>query len=297
MSSNTKNYLLGNESYVRDAVGAQPADITQFSSAGLVPDFANYDGMPDYINHNTIPFVIHLPTMFQVLGQDGTRINAAIKNMIENHFVTIEGLNKRLDVDTYDTEFGGGGEKWQNDTNVTRQQSNIVTGINDKRNRACQRLLEFWIRCKAGDENSKTPLISLADKSLRYNELLPSMYSAVVAFVTPNETKTRVDKAWLALHFWPKTAGENTGSKDITVKGVGNQLSIEWFSTCQHSVGVDELGQTLLDQMNRPALNPGLFRAAVNEIHPDVKAATTGALKLLDEQYKDMKHVTNNMVG
>lgn len=294
MATTTKNYLLGNESYMRDR-NIQVADLTQFSSAGLVPDLANYDGLPDAINHNVIPFVLHLPTMWSVFGQDGVRIQAATKNLIENHFAGIEGLNKRVDVDTYDTDIVGGNEKWQNVTNITRQQSNIVTTINDKRNRPAQRLLENWIRCAFGDENTKVPLISLYDKSLRYSELLPSQYSCAVLFVSPNETKTRVDKAWLAIHFVPKTAGENTGQKDQTVKGVGSQLSIEWLSTCQHSLGVDELAQTMLDQLNRPALNPGLYNSAIPEIHPDAKASLAGTYKLLDEQFKDMKHTTNNI--
>lgn len=294
MGTTTKNYLLGNESYMRDR-NIQVADLTQFSSAGVTQDIANFDGLPDAVNHNTIPFVVHLPTMWSVFGQDGVRIQAATKSLIENHFANIEGLNKRIDVDTHDTDMVGGNEKWQTPINVSRQQSNIVTTINDKTNRPAQRLIETWIRCAFGDEITKVPLISLYDKTLRFNELLPSQYSCGVLFVTPNSTKTRVDKAWLAIHFAPKTTGENIGQKDIAVKGTSGPISIEWLSTCQHSLGVDELAQTMLDQLNRPALNPGLYRAAIPEIHPDVKAATAGAFKLLDEQFKDMRHTTNHV--
>lgn len=294
MATTTKEYLLSNQSYMRDR-NIQVTDITKVAPAGLVPDYANYDGLPDALNFNVIPFVLHLPTMWRALGQDGLMIQAATKNLIENHFAGIEGLQKRLDMDTYDTDVVGGTEKMQNVTNVSRQQSNIVTTINDKTNRPIQRLLETWIRCGFGDEYSKVPLISLYDKTLRFNEILPSQRCAAVLFVSPNETKTRVDKAWLALNFAPKTTGENNGVKDQNVKGVGSQLSIEWLSLCQHSLGVDEMGQLMLDQLNRPALNPGLFKSAISEIHPDVQAATTGTLKLMDEKAQDMKHTTNNI--
>jgi hypothetical protein len=292
MANQTKEYLLRKQSYVRDSILADPVDLTQFSTAGLTPDFVNMDGMSDYVNHNTMLFVLHLPTMFNVFKQDGPLIQGAIKNMLENHSVRIDGLNARIDVDAYETDFHGGGEKFQTDINITRQQSSISITFNDKRNRPIQKLLEFWIKCKAGDPNTKTPLISLYDKSLRYTELLPSMYSCVVAFVTPNETKTRVDKAWLTHHFWPKTAGENNGQKDITVKGVSNQLSIEWFGTSQFGYGVDELGQRLLDSLNRPALNSELHGLGITDIDPDVKAAVSGTLKMLDEQARDMHHST-----
>lgn len=246
---------------------------------GYSPDLREWVNNAAYVQRNIIALLIEAPAFFQMLS-DSNIWTSTLRAMVELHPRTIEGLNMTLTVDTQGTPVGGAGEEQDEVINVTRQRSNPIFTYNDKYGRPFQRFLEYWITYGLMDPASKVANIgTLANYP---TDMLPDRYAMTCLFIEPDPTHRKVMKSWLCTNMFPKGTGDITGRRDLTSAMALPDLSVDFTALTQVGVGVDLLGQKMMDYLNITNANPNMRSAFVQEISEDVAVIAQGYKSRID---------------
>lgn len=239
-----------------------------------------------YLPRNLIPIVLEAPKFFQNMP-DPQKWVEAFRVMFEKHARTIEGLKAGLTVDVAEHQFGGGGEFFQEFTDVKRERSTISVGLVDKYGNVFQNFLERWIMYGMMHPETKTPLTATLDNAPTDN--LADNYAGTVAFLEPDPTGKRVYRCWISTNLWPQGTGPIEGKMDKTSPLSIKELSLEFTSLSFINEGTKAFGQQLLDGINMTNANPQSRASFITEISADVAAVTAG--------YKEsVESIANNRV-
>lgn len=257
------------------AIGSsQPMlDLKYGGTMGYVPGYADWVSYTQYVRHNLLCYLVEPPKGFSLL-QDGDTFTTTLKSLVEVHALSVTGLNAGLTVEVAETPIGGAGERQQDPTNVTREVSNVVFRINEKYGRPVQKFLESWITNLIMDPNSKYANIATVAGGI--NDLLSDMYSAVMLFIEPDPSLTKVNKAWLGANMFPMSTGEITGAKDMTAPGETLTYDIPFAGFFQYGKGVDAFALQILKTIALTGANPQERPAFVQNIDPSVLAIAQG---------------------
>lgn len=241
---------------------------------GFGPDLREWVGNAAYVQRNVFAILMRAPRFFQSFDDSALWVEC-LRSLIELHPRTIEGLNRGLTVETDDTPVGGAGEVQEEFTNVTRERSQPVFTYNEKYGRPIQTFLENWITYGLMDPATKVANIGTLASGYP-TDMLPDQYSMSVLFVEPDPTHRKVVKSWLSTNMFPKGTGEITGKRDLTAALTLQEISVEFTALTQVGLGVDVLAQRILDTINITNANPNQRAAFLQEIAPEVAAATQG---------------------
>lgn len=240
---------------------------------GHMPDLAEWVSNQAYVRRNLICLLVEAPKGFNHLPNKEAYV-ATLRAAVELHPVSIEGLNRTLEVETTENAVGGGGEMQEDFVDVKRQRSQPTFRIPEKAGMPFAHFFEAWIRNLIMDPDTKYPVIStLANVP---PDMLPDMYSATMLFFEPDALHSKVLKAWLVTNMWPKNSGEITGRRDLTAAHETLTHDINFTGIAQSGAGVMAFAQKMLDGMKITGANPHLRPAFVDAIAPDVLAATKG---------------------
>tara|TARA_B100000929_G_scaffold279165_1_gene255966 strand:- start:936 stop:1976 length:1041 start_codon:yes stop_codon:yes gene_type:complete len=275
--------ILGHEAYGEKRMDAPGmADIAQLQAGqnGFRTDFEGYVNNSAYVRRNLIAVLVEAPRGFQHLPNPNQWV-ATLKSLIELHANSIEGLTSTLTVDFVENAVGGAGEMQEDISNVTRARSTPSFTWTEKYGKPINAFLEGWITNLMMDPITKVPNIMTRSGS-KPTDILPDYTGCTILFLEPDPTHTRVVHAWLCTNMHPKTAGEVTGSRDLTAAGESVNYSVEFTSLTQEGLGVQLLAQRYLDEMNMSAVNPNLKPAFVDQIEQDIIAADSGYQDQLD---------------
>ena len=110
----------------------------------------------------------------------------------------------------------------------------------------------------------------------RVTDMLADRYSMTCAFFEPDPTHTRVVKAWIGTHMFPKSNGEIIGARDITAAGEAANYSIEFSGIFQYGLGVNRFCQQLLDTIDITGASPYTMPSFINAVSADVAATNVG---------------------
>lgn len=227
-----------------------------------------------YIPRNLIPIVLEAPEFFQFMPNSDKWV-MAWKVMIEKHARTIEGLKAGLTVNVDEHAFGGGGEMFQEFTDVKRERSTLSIGLVDKYGNVFQEFLERWILYGMMHPETKTPLsATLSGGSPTDN--LADWYGGTIAFIEPSPNGKRVIRTWISTNVWPQGTGPIEGKMDKTAALSIKELSLEFTSLTFINEGTRAYGQELLDGINMTWANPHLRESFIKSVAPDVAAVTQG---------------------
>lgn len=240
-------------------------------------DLSEFSSATHYVRRNLVCLLIEAPKGFQYLPDPQFWVSA-LKSMVEVHAKSIEGFNAGLEVEVAETPVAGGGEMFQDFTNITRARTNPSFTFTDMYGRPIQNFLHDWITYLIGDPDNKVPMLSTI-ANVRPQDLLADMYSATMLFYEPDPTHTKVAKAWLTTNMYPKSTGEIVGKRDLTTAGETSELSIEFTGVSQTGLGVVSFAQSLLDRINITNANPNLRAAFMQNIASDVIASTATGYK------------------
>lgn len=278
-----KAYAIGQQAPMVDVALKEGA---QQGPAG--PNYAGYISNSRYIKRNIIAILVEAPRGFTYLPNSEDFI-AALKAMVELHATTIEGLNSTLTVEFNDTLLGGGGEMLEDVLNVTRERSVPVFTWPEKYGRPIQLILETWIEQLMMDPDTKYPGI-ISEGNVAITDILPDFNAMTVMFIEPDPTHTKAEKAWLCTNMKPKSAGDNTGRREVGTGGEAVEHAIEFTAITQVGRGVLEWAQELLSEMNLTGMNPNRREAFLDKITEDVKKPDSGYDGQLEE-------AANNLVS
>lgn len=226
-----------------------------------------------YVPRNLIPIVLEAPKFFQNMP-DPEKWVTAFKVLFEKHARTIEGLKAGLTVDVAEHAFGGGGEFFQEFTDVKRERSTLSIGLVDKYGNVFQNFLERWIMYGMMHPETKVPLTATMENGPTDN--LADWYSGTIAFIEPDPTGKRAIRTWISSNVFPQGTGPIEGKMDKTSALSIKELSLEFTSLTFINEGTRVFGQELLDGINKSWASPQLRNSFINEISPDVAAVAKG---------------------
>ena len=271
--SRLQNAVLGQVAFAqgRQAPTLDPSLGGQF---GFGNDYPSWVSNAQYIRRNLICRLLEAPRGFADLPEPSVMVNT-LKALVELKCLRIEGLQAQLTVDVQATPFGGAGEQQEDPTKVTRQVSEPSFTWNEKYGRPINLFHETWITELIMDPITNYPNV-VTRVGVTPADLLPDYRAATMLFIEPDPTHRFVDKAWLCTNMFPKNGGEKTGRKDHTAPGDALEYNIPYSAITQVGLGVNQLAQTLLDQMNLTGANPNLRPAFVNQVEADVLASANG---------------------
>lgn len=249
-------------------------DATYGGQNGYAPNLTEWVSQTHYVRKNLHCFLLEAPRGFDLLPEPQYWIRA-LKNMVEVHAKSIEGLNAGLSATFGETAVSGGGEIFEDTTNVTRERSNVTFGFTDLYGRPMQTFLQNWILYLMGDPDNKVPLINTLTTSRPYT-MLADISSATMLFVEPDATHTKVAKAWLGTNMRPRDNGKVEGKRDLTSPGDLSELSVGFTGVYQSGIGVDTFAQAILNSLNMNNANPNLRPAFARGIQAEVYAAGRG---------------------
>ena len=241
---------------------------------GYAPNYTEWVNNQQYIRRNLICVLLEAPTGFQHLPNPEMWVGT-LRAIMELHAQRITGLTASLTVNTAETPFGGGGTMQEDPTNVTEAQSHITIELNEKYGMPFARFFDGWIRHLIMDPYSKFATINTFSSG-RVTDMLADRYSMTCAFFEPDPTHTRVVKAWIGTHMFPKSNGEIIGARDITAAGEAANYSIEFSGIFQYGLGVNRFCQQLLDTIDITGASPYTMPSFINAVSADVAATNVG---------------------
>lgn len=270
--SRVTDAILGAKGYGRGHT-APMVDLAYGAQLGFSPDLRQWVSNAAYVRRHVFCLLLEAPRFFQLMP-DAAKWTEALRVLLEQHPLTIEGLNAGLTVETDETPVGGGGEMQQEYTNVTRARTEPVFTFNDKYGSPINTFLRNWIEFGLMNPQSKVANVGTLVGN-RPTDMLPDMYSATAIFIEPDPTHRKVVRSWLVTNMFPLSDGDVTGNREVKAALQMSNISIPFAGIAQYGLGPDMLAQQLLDQFRLDNANPHLRPAFVEGVAPDVAAATS----------------------
>lgn len=252
---------------------APTVDLRLGGQNGFIPDYRTYLSNSAYVQRNVIPFLIEYPRGFNYLPNADIWIGT-LKALVETQALTIEGLNGKVNVSYTENAIGSSGEMQEDFTQVTRERSTPSFTWVERQGRPVHLFFNGWIFYLIGHPDTQTPMInSLPQNADKYFDFLPDFNSMSVLFVEPDPFQRRVVEAWLCVNMMPKTSGDLSGKRDLASAMSDRKVTIDFTAMTMMSLGVNQFGQWLLNQLNYVGLNPHTRRSAIETISANITSA------------------------
>ena len=249
-------------------------DLSYGGQNGFAPNLTEWVSQTHYVRRNIHCILLEAPRGFQYLPEPAFWISA-LKNMVEVHARTITGLNAGLEASYSEVAVSGGGELFEDVTDVKRERSNVTFGFTDLYGRPMQTFIQNWILYLLGDPENKIPMINTLT-TVRPSDMLADMSSATMLFIEPDPTHSKVAKSWIGTNMRPRLTGEIAGRKDLTAAGDLSEIDIGFTGVYQSGIGVDMFAQAILNSLNMNNANPNLRPAFAQGIASDVYVTGRG---------------------
>lgn len=276
MSRINNVFLPQGVAYAKGATNSM-ADLRYGGQNGYTPDLTSWVSNQAYVRRNLICLLVEAPSAFQNLDQPDYWVGT-LRSLVELQALSITGLNMEMTVETADTNpVGGGGQVQEEFTNVTMQRSNPTFRWNERYGLAIYNFLTGWVRYCMMDPESKVASVNTIPGNA-VPDMLADRYAATMAFIEPDPTHTKVNKAWLCANMFPKNSigGSLAGQRELTQGGEIGTLDVEFTALAQQSNGVKAFCQQLLNSINITNANPYNRQAFVQQINADITRQSQG---------------------
>ncbi len=256
---------------------------------GFAADHRYWVNSANYIPRPLIPILIQAPRFLEYLN-DAPKRREIMRSVLENHPITIEGINGKLNVARDSSPYGASGEIQEEVVNVTREPSTPTFTWFDKQGRAISTIWEDYIRMALMEEETKIAGVHMQTGN-RPDDHLADLYAFTMLFIEPDPTHRKVVKAALCTNMFPGDGPDWTMRMDKTANMQLQQLTIPFTAITQHGSGVRRVAQNVLDGISVAGANPYHRAAFIDEIAPDVKAVASGYQHQVEQVRQDVSRV------
>lgn len=248
---------------------------------GYSPKVSELVSSQAYVRRNVIALLLEAPRFFQLMP-DPQKWVETLKSLVELHARSIEGLNAGITLEFDEHPVGGAGEMQSEITDSKRARTEPSFTFVEKYGRPIQTFIQNWIQYGGMDPDTKYALVGTLSGE-KPEDLLLDWYTASMLFIEPDLLHRKVVKAWLVAGMMPKSTGAVEGKRDLTTAHEVLNLTIEFTGVAQVGLGVDTFAQQILDSINISNANPYLRPSAVEDLSSDVKSATEGYQRGVEE--------------
>lgn len=257
------------------ATGVQQAVINPGLTGGVGGWAMNYEeflGMKQLVRSRLRAVMMTYPRAFD-LAPDPAGLRAMLAGLMERNYLSIDGLNKTLEVDFVDTQAGHAGEMWEDPSFVKRARTQVQYRWNEKEGRPISRFWEYYIVNFIGDPSTQVPAI--AQQASRAADWLPDMYTFSMCFFDTDASGMHVKDAWLVANMWPHSSGTIDGKTEVGQAGDKHDHDIQFGGVAQVGPGVDALAQGILNGFSLNGANALNRTPFISAVDPSILAAPT----------------------
>lgn len=272
------------------ATGVQQAVINPaYTGAvgGHGPNYEEYLGMKQLVRSRLRAVELTYPRGFDLLP-DPVGMRNMLRGLMERNYLSIDGLNKTLEVDIVDTPAGHAGELWEDPSFVKRARTQVQYRFNEKEGRPVSRFFEYYITQLIGDPATQVP--AAAQLGSRAQDWLPDMYSFAMMFFDTDASGMHVKDAWIVANMFPHSSGTIDGKTEVGQAGDKHDHDIQFGGIAQVGPGVDALAQSVLNGFSLNGANAFNRTPFIASIDPSILAAPSGLSNqietLVQNQYR-----------
>lgn len=275
------NRMLGRQGFAKNALNPV-ADLRMGAQMGFMPNFRELPSNTIYTRKSMIPFLVQAPLAFDYL-EGGQIIKDTLKVLVEEHPLSIEGINLTMTPDFAETAVGGAGQKQKIVSNMMLAESSPSFNYQEKYGKVITRFYTFWQKVAMMDPETKFPQILHMQLSEMPEEILENFMSMAMLFVEPDPTGRYPVEAALVSNMMPTSGIPRELVRNLPDGDQALQFSMEFTGVTEGGDAVMEFAQMMLDGISLTGVSPNNRPAAFDAIHADLLASTRGYAESIKE--------------
>ena len=247
---------------------------------GYQPNYGSYVSNTGYTPRNIIPILLEAPRGFAFLP-DSSKAVATLKNLMESQAKTISGLRTGYEVSFSERQVSSAGHMMSDPSNVTEAISQVSYTWDERYGKAIQAFWKHYVRNLIADPTTNQPgVMNIWQGAVGGNgviqheptEQLADFFSFTMLFIEPDPLRRYVFDAWLINNMIPHGTGIHESGYDVAADFAVPEVSIEFTGMPVQNMGVTQLAQDILTQINYIDAGPLHQGAHVPVTAPAVRA-------------------------
>lgn len=270
----TEHTLLSNDKAYAIGSSHPMLDLRRGNHMGYAPDHLELISSAAHVRKPIVPVLLRAPSGFMLLPNPEYWIGT-LKALMEEGFISFDGLRTGREYSFVNTPVGGAGEEQEDVSDAKIPRSEITYNFRERYGCAIQR---FWQGY--GDMlmmHPETKYAAIATTGNAPTDMLPDRYTFAMLYYEPDATHTKAINAWLGEYMMPRLSGFIEGKRDMTAGGESVDHQIGFTGVFQsNTAGVLQLAQSILNATNITGANPNYRPAAHDSVNPYVQDQATG---------------------
>jgi hypothetical protein len=273
-STDLVNRLLGKQGFAKNAL-TPVVDPRMGAQFGFMPNFRELPSNTPYTRKPMIPIVVQGPKAFDYLD-GGQLIKDTLKVLMEEHPLSIEGINLTMTPEFAETAVGGAGQKLKIISNMMLAESAPSFSYQEKYGKVLTRFFTFWHKvCMMNPETKFPDILSMAVSGMP-EEILEDFMSMTMLFIEPDPTHRYVVEAALISNMMPSSGIPRELVRNLPEGDQALQFSMEFTGVTESTDAVFAFAQEVLSSISLTGVSPNNRPAAMDAIHADYLASTRG---------------------
>ena len=271
------NRILGRQGFAKDAI-SPVVDLRMGQQMGFMPDFRNLPSNTPYTRKPMIPILVQAPLAFDYL-EGGQLLKDTLKVLVEEHPLSIEGINLTMTPDFAETNVGGAGQKQKIVSNMMLAESSPSFNYQEKYGKAITRFYNYWYRVAMMNPDSKFPEILHMATTGMPEEILENFMSMTMLFIEPDPTHRYPVEAALVSNMMPTTGIPRELARNLPEGDQALQFSMEFTGVTEATDAVFDFAQEILNGISLTGVNPNNRPAAFDTISADLLTGSSPGYK------------------
>lgn len=272
--------MLGRQGFAKNALSPL-VDPRMGAQMGFMPNFRELPSNTPYTRKPMIPILVQHP-LFMDYIDGGQLLKDTLKVLVEEHPLSIEGINLTMTPDFAETPVGGAGQKQKIISNMTLAESAPSFSYQEKYGKVITRFYTFWKKVAMMDPETKFPQI-LHMASEMPEEILENFMSMTMLFIEPDPTHRYVVEAALCSNMMPASGIPRELARNLPDGDQALQFSMEFTAVTESTDAVFDFAQEVLNSITLTGVSPNNRPAAFDSIHADLLASSRGYKESIDE--------------
>lgn len=273
--------MLGKQAFAKGAY-SPVVDPRMGQQMGFMPNYRELPSNTPYTRKSMIAILVQHPLFMDYI--DGGQIcKDTLKVLVEEHPLSIEGINLTITPEFAETAVGGAGQKQRIVQNMTQAESTPSFSYQEKYGKVITRFYTFWQRVGMMNPETKFPEILHMAISDMPEEILENFMSMAMLFIEPDPTHKYVVDCALVSNMMPSSGIPRELVRNLPEGDQALTFSMEFTGVTESTNAVFDFAQEVLNTISLTGVSPNNRPAAFDSIHADVLAASRGYKESIDE--------------
>lgn len=281
MANTYVDLMLGKQSFAKGAY-TPVVDPRMGQQMGFMPNFRELPSNTPYTRKSMIAILVQHPLFMDYLD-GGQILKDTLKVLVEEHPLSIEGINLTITPEFAETPVGGAGQKLKIIQNMTQAESSPSFSYQEKYGKVITRFYTYWQRTAMMNPETKFPEILHMAVSDMPEEILENFMSMSMLFIEPDPTHRYVVEAALLSNMMPSSGIPREMVRNLPEGDTALTFSMEFTAVTESTNAVFEFAQDVLNTISLTGVSPNNRPAAFDSIHADILAANRGYKESIEE--------------